>query len=983
MKNKKLLMVMFAFVAMFLYLPHTKASMGELIYFVETLADDRANSELTLTGWAHIHKFHNNTPNIKIEAISKDTGQVVGEFKVVNLQSDFYKYYEQKDVGSDDEDGLPDMYQYKNTRFRATLDYSEITEPIKFKISIGSKSKNMVIYEPLLKNTIFEWEKRWTNPATDARVIVTEGRVRKNIIGGPQTAGAKVQEWQVWKNEGKFKVSDIRIKSESNEEPVLLELEYSTTSEQENSKIAYPGKYCKFIDNRNLEKEEMQTVKPGTGCKGWIYSLWIQMEDNGGTIFIPGESCESCVAKCVKETGKNEEQCKIQDCSHLCEVTGLCDLQTEVVSKDCDSGQVIDLEDPINWEQCIWNNAYYAETSNVIDLSPGNPYCSVYCREKLHADLPLPNPGIVNAGRAFTFQPMKWQGTRECGVKIARGQWASDWTSVNKDMESEWKEWQLYAAKIAGKWETYSGTKPCPDTTTGYQKRGCNPVTDGDCTCIPGDEGCEVVSIPGSKDVTISGEKVDYIFNGTPQTDGGEPSCDKPYTEVVLKPNDGSRYAQLLKQKQQLKDWYNECLNWRVEYTLDPTMNLIFEEPTYGDMFNGMTLDNQNPNGSSNPLSATYCDTARIVSGGSCAPALPKDFDEAVCTGTHTDCETAADWTIYTISQWSLEVYKTFNDTASYEIPPGAYEMISGEYHLGTAFDPPFKWGTVASQLPTDHYSLSGMYDVGLNYSKVGHIGNTGGHFDYIFEEKFGSAPYEYACHYCINNVMFPQPDAGYSVPECNSVPPTPNLCPDGSPLPPSGNIADCPGGDEDRIPDEIPDLCPDGSVPVNGQCPGNPNLCPDGSPLPPSGNIADCPKLPTCGEGCDPNYPKFGSTGYVFRVISLNDVFPELNVIGTDRVIGSNWLDAAGNEITLVREIEAKGYDIYRSENELEYEITLTPGIIKDIRNYNRKQAEEEFLGYTDFETLRYVSATQIYSTFIDDLISTTGQNIRRGVNS
>ena len=115
-----------------------------------------------------------------------------------------------------------------------------------------------------------------------------------------------------------------------------------------------------------------------------------------------------------------------------------------------------------------------------------------------------------------------------------------------------------------------------------------------------------------------------------------------------------------------------------------------------------------------------------------------------------------------------------------------------------------------------------------------------------------GNAGYE-----CDRNQGIGQTNPAHTGCQGGTTPPPPpggETCPDGSPLPPSGDVEDCPtppGGE----------TCPDGSpLPPSGDvedCPTPPGgeTCPDGSPLPPSGDVEDCP-TPPGGETCPDGSP-------------------------------------------------------------------------------------------------------------------------------
>lgn len=144
-----------------------------------------------------------------------------------------------------------------------------------------------------------------------------------------------------------------------------------------------------------------------------------------------------------------------------------------------------------------------------------------------------------------------------------------------------------------------------------------------------------------------------------------------------------------------------------------------------------------------------------------------------------------------------------------------------------------------------------------------------------------------------------------------------------------------------------------------------------------------DCPpthpNYPDCCEPGDPDCPKtttISTEDYVFRIVDLNDLFPEseettekneskLEITG--RQPGYNWtLDADNfgdqttslaltakntnypvNPIELIQDIQSKGNSIY-SDEYLDYRITLDSDALKYLRNYNKQYKYTDYQGST-----------------------------------
>ena len=80
---------------------------------------------------------------------------------------------------------------------------------------------------------------------------------------------------------------------------------------------------------------------------------------------------------------------------------------------------------------------------------------------------------------------------------------------------------------------------------------------------------------------------------------------------------------------------------------------------------------------------------------------------------------------------------------------------------------------------------------------------------------------------------------------------------------------------------------------------------------------------------------------GVYFRTIDLTDVFPnsqfspsnQNNIAASRRRIGSNWNTSNAHKV--IDNIQKLGNEVWN--NKPQYVITLTPSMIKDIKNYNK----------------------------------------------
>jgi len=106
--------------------------------------------------------------------------------------------------------------------------------------------------------------------------------------------------------------------------------------------------------------------------------------------------------------------------------------------------------------------------------------------------------------------------------------------------------------------------------------------------------------------------------------------------------------------------------------------------------------------------------------------------------------------------------------------------------------------------------------------------------------------------------------------------------------------------------------------------------------------NVYDCDDGYHICYDCDGPCPDDGNDmGVYFRTIDLTDVFPnsqfspsnQNNIAASRRRIGSNWNTSNAHKV--IDNIQKLGNEIWN--NKPQYVITLTPSMIKDIKNYNK----------------------------------------------
>jgi len=123
-----------------------------------------------------------------------------------------------------------------------------------------------------------------------------------------------------------------------------------------------------------------------------------------------------------------------------------------------------------------------------------------------------------------------------------------------------------------------------------------------------------------------------------------------------------------------------------------------------------------------------------------------------------------------------------------------------------------------------------------------------------------------------------------------------------------------------------------------------------------------------------DPDDPTGGGGGkldglnVIYRPISLKDPFPSID--GDGRRPGENWNNSSYiyNFITNNRDVDT--YDIYTDLDPL-YTITLTPGLIQEIREYNEQQEKNNRGGYTDFNLTCDSNGRKCKSKFIRESLT------------
>lgn len=135
---------------------------------------------------------------------------------------------------------------------------------------------------------------------------------------------------------------------------------------------------------------------------------------------------------------------------------------------------------------------------------------------------------------------------------------------------------------------------------------------------------------------------------------------------------------------------------------------------------------------------------------------------------------------------------------------------------------------------------------------------------------------------------------------------------------------------------------------------------------------------LPCVGEDCDDDYPGGRGMKVIYRVIDLNDPFPDINARG--RATGANWCGDNGNDCSstnhVVNNIITNNRDVDTEQvygEEPMYRFVLTPAIVREIRNYNRTTNYNTYTNGT-YDFVCDSSGGRCISDYLTELINLMG---------
>ena len=387
-------------------------------------------------------------------------------------------------------------------------------------------------------------------------------------------------------------------------------------------------------------------------------------------------------------------------------------------------------------------------------------------------------------------------------------------------------------------------------------------------------------------------------------------------------------YESAIKLREKNINKINACTQYATDRDFDfkPVVEFEYDEPTYGYNSDGSkkkwTLDIlENTEVEQAKYTKLGTSTASTINGTSNIEYITNTMYS--CTGS-TPCKKTNTYKYPNVAWWE----STKDVEYKYALPENTYQYVSKS--TARSFDSKVEAGGSNAvdmgleNLPIHVSTLPGFYDYKVTTKSLG----AGNKFNpYLIDKKpFNSVNYtqlkDYSCKFEVN---------------CEA----PVMIPD------------------------VDKFCE--------KCEGKSDLC------------TTCPpNNPNCNAPCNPGDPgcdKGGPLGVdiIYRTISLiskDQAFPGDD--GSGRTPGSNWNDTEiTNNITNNRGFE--NYDIYKQSPM--YEITLTPTLMKEIREYNKKQnsklitiydgntANTGVAGYGDYDSMKCLgNGTMCISNVIRD---------------
>ena len=716
---------------------------------------------------------------------------------------------------------------------------------------------------------------------------------------------------------------------------------------------------------------------------------------------------------------------KIPECCGLPENQGkpgcvpdLCNFNLDVsITNNCNKGTTGYVNDINDWK-CI----FASRDSSVANIRNHfyeweNRYCSVFCRESVAYAFPDDNMNVF-AGRRFTLglsgftpslAPIEFTGRSECRTTSPTGsiRWdlfKTDWANANTAVKTAWDNYQIsikrdYAADTATKERrsecgcvyNTSHNSCCTAEKSVYHSRTCSyscncTTTNGKTSCSTCTYDCSYYTYP----CTAPNNTYHYKYfpstvyynrgygneNVTPASYCSRPDYGTSTNRVIYNNAVATRdgYLRTLKECNNFQRTYNEfhpvtffkyeeLIYGGQTYKLDDNLETRAQTSFfYGSSYSSRTWDTSSYLNNTNKFIHNYSSYGRT-----------DQIDKWVCDTTGITCyNTRETYPINTmIKQFTTKEYDyvlpkniyRFIDKpsgTSYDYSPGANSYDIGYSNLPVhysrepgAYDFTIDYKTFGPNQKFNKFIFEGAYvdiSYGEDLSIYSYLWNNttlnrlindceagGHHLGHSFVSQIGSRLGEFLASGCANTygcVM-----SGSSKVQCKRYQDT------------SGTWRTASGSsyytayNQLRACVQSKVVSTTGTVAFNEdtkyECEYNVRnrvMCPPGS--------------------CDEQV----GLSVIYRNINLSDPFPGL--AGTGRTPGNNW-NVSYYINTYIKNNRGVDTDRVYFDRDPLYKITLTPAIIKSIRQYNQRQLQLDD-GYSDFKMTCLRNGEKCLSDFI-----------------
>ena len=588
---------------------------------------------------------------------------------------------------------------------------------------------------------------------------------------------------------------------------------------------------------------------------------------------------------------------------------------------DCLTGEDVYYTDNNNiysedefFQNCVFNadedSKYYDEDINhkeskdlqsnlsYYDDDISSDYCEVYCIESVETDF-LSKQIKIEAGKHFTWDNHSISGSRTCKTKsINYTKFEKDLSEANKEIIDAYLNWELEKALADVEW-TKSSTKNCD----------CDWVTDYDNPLGPNEKGemtygkkCQYSKYsytPSKTSVTVS-----VTVNGIKytKTKNLSRSCgSKGYTANTSKAK--KNYTNALNYGSKIVDEIKQCFNedeldggnsWdKYGYSVNPQLNVSYSDNIYS--YEG-TLEG---------------DTNYSSEGAIC---LDKYNNEVTKYNTSNKLITGCSGTTCTLKSQNIKycdkvTMETVANT-TFDLEDGVFAYVSKQNNI--AFSKNGEKERISSFYKGQYSDFSAILasigsDYTFNYDEVGYS-----NFPVAYQTVagiYGNGNGDLSLYYT---------NLGHQTSSTTAV---------------DSILSDAYAKNNKTYGDWI---CEYEVV---------------------EGLIKETcdPKV----EKCDKDDKLSGGIKVIYRPIDLINPFPDINASG--RNTGSNWCakEDCTNTNAVVKNIinnnrGVSDYEVYNLEPM--YSFTLTPAIIKQIREYNNKNEYNSYTGEIGGEIIDFV---------------------------